>query len=83
MQFHLPLNPVDRLNQPPAYYLTVQDGLILVSSALWTVAYVLYIRQAFRDKSYGMPLLCLYLLLQVRGMPSAKLTDGELTGVQT
>ena len=60
MQLHLPLSPIDRLNQPPLYYLQVQDGLILLVSTFWTVAYVLYVRQAFRDKSYGMPLLCLY-----------------------
>lgn len=64
MPFHLPLNPVDRVNKPPAYYLQVQDALILISSVLWTVAYCLYVRQAFRDKSYGMPLLCLYLCIQ-------------------
>lgn len=60
MPLHLPLSPVDRLNQPPVYYLTVQDSLILSVSAFWTVAYVLYVRQGFRDKSYGMPLFALY-----------------------
>ncbi|RYP61969.1 hypothetical protein DL770_009670 [Monosporascus sp. CRB-9-2] len=59
MQLHLPLSPIDRANQPPLYYLQVQDSLILLTSCLWTVAYVLYVRQAFRDKSYGMPLVCL------------------------
>jgi len=60
MPLHLPLNAIDKANKPPAYYLTVQDGLILLSSALWTVSYVLYVRQAFRDKSYGMPLVPLW-----------------------
>ncbi|KAF6218895.1 hypothetical protein HO133_005438 [Letharia lupina] len=60
MPFHLPLSPLDRRNQPPVYYLQVQDALILISSFLWTIAYALYVRQAFRDKSYGMPLLCLW-----------------------
>ncbi|KAI0896154.1 hypothetical protein F4806DRAFT_52672 [Annulohypoxylon nitens] len=57
--FHLPLNPIDRVNQPPVSYLQVQDGLILCSGLCWTTAYILYIRQAYRDKSYGMPLVCL------------------------
>lgn len=60
MAWHLPLNPIDTLNQPPVYYLQVQDALILVSSWMWTISYILYVRQAFRDKSYGMPLVCLY-----------------------
>ena len=57
MPLHLPLNAIDRVNRPPVYYLTVQDGLILLSSVLWTVAYVLYVRQGFIDRSYGMPLV--------------------------
>lgn len=59
--FHLPLNPIDKVNQPPVSYLQVQDGLILCSGLCWTTAYILYIRQAYRDKSYGMPLVCLYV----------------------
>lgn len=83
MPFHLPLSPLDRRNQPPVYYLQVQDALILISSLLWTVAYALYVRQAFRDKSYGMPLLCLYRPLEPRGVSSAKLTHGGFTGGRT
>lgn len=60
MGFHLPLSPVDRANQPPVYYLQVQDTLIMSVSILWTVAYILYVRQGFRDKSYGMPMFALY-----------------------
>lgn len=59
MAWHLPLNPIDRVNQPPLYFLQIQDALILLTSMFWTVAYVLYVRQAFRDKSYGMPIVCL------------------------
>ncbi|KAH8882057.1 hypothetical protein GQ53DRAFT_798935 [Thozetella sp. PMI_491] len=57
--FHLPLNPVDQANSPPLYFVWVQDGCILTAGVLWTTAYLLYIRQAFRDKSYGMPLAAL------------------------
>ena len=57
MALHLPLNAIDRANRPPAYYLTVQDGLILLSSALWTIAYILYVRQGLLDRSYGMPIV--------------------------
>ena len=56
---HLPLNPIDTLNSPPETYLWVQDGLTLASGGLWTIAYILYIRQAFQDESYGMPMLSL------------------------
>ncbi|KAI0183630.1 hypothetical protein EV127DRAFT_376513 [Xylaria flabelliformis] len=55
--FHLPLNAVDKANEPPLYFLWVQDGCIISTGILWTVAYILYIRQATRDKSYGMPLI--------------------------
>ncbi|KAI1149272.1 hypothetical protein F4825DRAFT_431093 [Nemania diffusa] len=57
--FHLPLSPVDRVNKPPLFFLQVQDGLILLSGVCWTIAYILYIRQAHRDKSYGMPIVTL------------------------
>jgi paspaline synthase len=59
MDFHLPLNKIDQLNQPLLYFLQVQDGLILSVSISWTIAYVLYIRQGLRDKSYDMPLFAL------------------------
>ncbi|KAJ8070664.1 hypothetical protein OCU04_001035 [Sclerotinia nivalis] len=58
-QFHLPLNHIDAVNQPPIYFLQVQDALILTTGILWTVAYVLYIKQANQDESYGMPLIAL------------------------
>lgn len=57
---HLPMNAFDAANNPPEYYLWVQDGLTLASGILWTVAYALYIRQSFKDHSYGMPILALY-----------------------
>lgn len=59
MQMHLPLNDIDAQNNPPLWFLWIQDGMNLACGALWSTAYVLYIRQSFRDKSYGMPLLSL------------------------
>lgn len=59
MQFHLPLSPTDRILQPPVQYLVIQDVNLLYCSFAWTVAYVLYVRQAFRDQSYGMPIATL------------------------
>ncbi|PQE23881.1 integral membrane protein [Rutstroemia sp. NJR-2017a BBW] len=56
---HLPLNEIDLVNQPPLHFLQVQDALILLTVIPWSVAYVLYIQQAYRDKSYGMPLFAL------------------------
>ncbi|KAF2462741.1 uncharacterized protein BDR25DRAFT_386151 [Lindgomyces ingoldianus] len=55
----LPLSPIDATNNPPAWYLWVQDGLTIVMGVLWIVAYILYMRQSYRDHSYGMPLLSL------------------------
>ncbi|KAI0867837.1 hypothetical protein GGS24DRAFT_495036 [Hypoxylon argillaceum] len=57
--FHLPLSAIDQVNRPPLYYLWVQDGCIIGGGLLWTIAYVLYILQAHRDNSYGMPLIAL------------------------
>lgn len=59
MKMHLPLTPIDTINQPPEFYLTIQDGLTLFSGGLWAVAYILYVRQAYRDQSYGMPIFAL------------------------
>lgn len=56
---HLPLNAIDTINQPPLHYLQVQDALILSTGLFWTIAYILYIRQAYRDESYGMPIVAL------------------------
>ncbi|KAI1173435.1 hypothetical protein F4777DRAFT_447358 [Nemania sp. FL0916] len=58
-EFHLPLGAIDQVNKPPLYYLWLQDGCIIVAGLLWTMAYVLYIIQARKDKSYGMPLIAL------------------------
>lgn len=60
VQIHLPLSPIDKILQPPLYYLQVQDTLILSSGILWTTTYILYVRQAYHDESYGMPILSLY-----------------------
>lgn len=59
MQMHLPLNEIDGKNNPALWFLWIQDGMNLACGVLWSTAYVLYIRQSFRDKSYGMPLLSL------------------------
>jgi paspaline synthase len=56
---HLPLNEIDLVNQPPLHYLQVQDALLLLTVIPWSIAYVLYIKQAYLDKSYGMPLFAL------------------------
>jgi paspaline synthase len=57
--FHLPLNARDLVNKPPLYFLWVQDAFTFVTGSLWTVAYVLYISQAYKDRSYGMPIVAL------------------------
>lgn len=76
MSYHLPLSPVDRALQPPVYYLQVQDALILSVSIFWTIAYVLYVRQGYRDKSYGMPLFALYVVFRpARDLGSALVID--------
>ncbi|KAI0189251.1 hypothetical protein F4808DRAFT_445696 [Astrocystis sublimbata] len=59
LALHLPLSAIDQANRPPLHYLWVQDACIISGGLLWTVAYVLYILQARKDKSYGMPLVAL------------------------
>ncbi|KAH8159618.1 hypothetical protein CIB48_g8626 [Xylaria polymorpha] len=56
MQFHLPLSPIDQVLQPPAFYLIVQDWTLLYCMFGWTISFILYVRQAFRDQSYGIPI---------------------------
>ncbi|CZT49202.1 related to 3-ketoacyl-acyl carrier protein reductase [Rhynchosporium secalis] len=51
------LSPVDKINKPSLRYLQVQDFFVLGSGIPWTIAYILYARQANIDKSYGMPLI--------------------------
>ncbi|KFA66246.1 hypothetical protein S40285_10642 [Stachybotrys chlorohalonatus IBT 40285] len=58
--WHLPLNPLDQINQPPLEFLQVQDGLLLIVGVFWTTSYILSCRDAFRDRSYGIPLLTLF-----------------------
>jgi len=60
LQIHLPLNPIDSVNRPPLKFLQVQDGLVVLTGGLWTAAYILYILQARKDHSYGMPVIALY-----------------------
>ncbi|KAF1996434.1 hypothetical protein P154DRAFT_537964 [Amniculicola lignicola CBS 123094] len=55
----LPLSPIDERNQPPDYYLWVQDYLTIIMGVLWIVAYFLYMKQSYKDLSYGMPMLSL------------------------
>lgn len=59
LDMHLPLSLLDARNDPSEMYLTVQDGLTLGCGMLWGTAYFLYIRQAIRDESYGMPMFAL------------------------
>ncbi|KAI1366911.1 hypothetical protein F5Y08DRAFT_300017 [Xylaria arbuscula] len=59
MVLHLPLSAIDEANRPPLHYLWVQDVCTIGGGTLWTIAYVLYIVQARKDKSYGMPLVAL------------------------
>ncbi len=56
---HLPLNSIDSKNNPPLCFLWIHDGMNLTCGLLWSTAYIFYIKQAFRDKSYGMPILAL------------------------
>lgn len=58
----LPLSPIDAKNNPPDYYIWVQDYVTILMGFLWIAAYILYIRQSYRDFSYGMPLLAVYVL---------------------
>lgn len=43
----------------PLWFQHTQNDLVLASGILWSVAYAFYVRQAFRDRSYGMPILAL------------------------
>jgi len=54
-----PANQVD-MPYAPLWFQHTQNGLILASAILWSVAYAFYVRQAFRDRSYGMPILALW-----------------------
>ncbi len=67
---HLPLNDIDAKNRPPLWFLWTQDGLNLACDALWSTAYILYIRQSFRDESYGMSILSLSVYTSINSMPS-------------
>ncbi|KAI1320139.1 hypothetical protein F5Y16DRAFT_417541 [Xylariaceae sp. FL0255] len=44
-------------SEPPVYFLAIQAACKLILGPFWTVAYVLYIKQGFKDKSYGMPMV--------------------------
>jgi paspaline synthase len=59
-QWHLPLTPIDQINQPDMFYLQVQDLMNVGLAVSWTVAYALFARQALRDKSYGIPLVTMW-----------------------
>lgn len=45
----------------PAHVVPVCNLLLQVGGGLWTLCYVLYVRESFRSKSYGMPLFALAL----------------------
>jgi hypothetical protein len=51
--------PFDVEHGSPEVYLWIQMVLFIICGALWAMAYVLYLRKSFRDKSYGMPFFSL------------------------
>jgi paspaline synthase len=53
--------PADLVDMPyaPLWFQHTQNGLVWASGILWSLAYAFYVRQAFRDRSYGMPILSL------------------------
>jgi len=53
----LPLNDVGSTGPPSQAYLLGLNALNMLAGILWCIAYVLYIRQSHKDRSYGMPLL--------------------------
>lgn len=67
---HLPLNNIDAKNRPSLWFLWTQDGMNLACGALWSTAYILYIRQSFRDESYGMSTLSLSVYTSINSMLS-------------
>lgn len=54
----LELNKVG-MDYAPLWFQHTQDIFIYSSAILWSFAYIFYIRQAFRDQSYGMPIVSL------------------------
>jgi paspaline synthase len=60
MEWPIPFRgPIDPATIAPPYFLLVQDMCVGISALFWSIAYILYIKQSFRDLSYGMPLLSL------------------------
>ena len=47
---------LDRTGRVPIRYQLVQNSAQLTLAGLWALAYLLYIKQGFRDRSYGMPI---------------------------
>ncbi|KAF2762933.1 hypothetical protein EJ05DRAFT_447376 [Pseudovirgaria hyperparasitica] len=45
----------------PKHVVPTCNALLQLGGSLWTLTYILYTRQSFRDKSYGMPLFALAL----------------------
>ncbi len=67
---HLPFNDIDAKNRPSLWFLWIQDGMNLACRALWSTAHILYIRQSFRDESYGMSILSLSVYTSIYSMLS-------------
>ena len=40
----------------PSFVMPLSDNLLRLGGALWTVCYILSIRDSFRDRSYALPL---------------------------
>ncbi|KAF2838696.1 hypothetical protein M501DRAFT_935173 [Patellaria atrata CBS 101060] len=45
----------------PSYVIPMTGVILSIAGPLWTICYILHVRQAFKTKSYGMPLLALTL----------------------
>lgn len=45
----------------PSHVVPVCDLFLQIGGGLWTVCYILYVRESFRSQSYGMPLFALAL----------------------
>lgn len=58
-KFVMSSNNIDTHNGLPCRFIIIRNLLTLSSAILWSFTYILYVRQAFRDKSYGMPILAL------------------------
>jgi len=45
----------------PSHTIPISSIFLQIGGSLWTICYILYVRESFRSKSYGMPLFALAL----------------------